>query len=709
MKPLAFALVALVASARADAVTTDWLQFDFDAQHSGINPAETFITRSNLYELHRLYQVTLPSAVDGAPVFLAGVATPSGRKDLLFVTTKNGTTMALDARNGATVWSKRPATGPNNTTSMPVIDPGRGYVYGYGLDGFVHKYQVGDGTEIMGGVWPQVTTLKPSVEKNASALTIANARDGNVYLYAANGGYPGDAGDYQGHITAINLTTGTQTVFNANCSNQSVHFVLSGLPDCTHVQSAVWARAGVVYDANFDVGVDRIFFGTGNGTYDAVGGGFNWGDSVLSLAPAATNVSGLPVDSYTPTIFQQLQDTDADLGSAVPALVPAIPGSVYPHIGVQAGKDSKLRVINLRNMSGMGAPRNTGGEIQTLNLPQGGVVLSHPVAWVNPADASRWLFVANGNGISGLRFTVNGAGIPILTSQWNRSPGGGSPVIANGILYYLGSSGLYALDPVSGNTLWSNASPGGVHWEAPIVVNGKVFVTDESSRLWAFGVPKDLGLYRASNSRFLLDFNFDHAPDLKTPFGASGDKGLAADIDGDGMTDLVLYRNGLWYINTTRTGTVNFSAAFGGLPGDVPLVGDMDGDGKADLIIFRAGVWYVTTGLDGTADLAYGFGANGDIPLVGDLNGDGKLDLIVYRNGVWYASTHRDGVADIAVGFGGLPGDIPMVFDYDGDGRDDLVIFRNGIWYVCTQLNGAASASFGYGAAGDVPLAGVYH
>ena len=268
---------------------------------------------------------------------------------------------------------------------------------------------------------------------------------------------------------------------------------------------------------------------------------------------------------------------------------------------------------------------------------------------------------------------------------------------------------MYALDPVSGNTLWSNASPGGVHWEAPIVVNGKVFVTDESSRLWAFGVPKDLGLYRPSNSRFLVDFNFDHTPDLKAPFGASGDKGLAADIDGDGMTDLVLYRNGLWYIDTTRSGNANYAVAFGGLPGDVPLVGDMDGDGKADLIIFRAGVWYVTTGLDSTADLAYGFGANGDIPLVGDLNGDGKLDLIVYRNGVWYASTHRDGVADIAVGFGGLPGDIPMVFDYDGDGRDDLVIFRNGIWYVCTQLNGAASASFGYGAAGDVPLAGVYH
>src|SRR6185369_7274105 len=109
MTPRALAsLVAVLTSTTAGA-TTDWLQYGFDAQHSSINPAETFITRSNLYELHPLYHVTLPSASDGAPVFLSGVATATGRKDMIFLTTKNGTLMALDAANGATVWSKRPA------------------------------------------------------------------------------------------------------------------------------------------------------------------------------------------------------------------------------------------------------------------------------------------------------------------------------------------------------------------------------------------------------------------------------------------------------------------------------------------------------------------------------------------------------------------------------------------------------------------------
>src|SRR6202035_5494554 len=96
-----------------------------------------------------------------------------------------------------------------------------------------------------------------------------------------------------------------------------------------------------------------------------------------------------------------------------------------------------------------------------------------------------WVFVTNGSGISGLQMTVSG-GVPSLTPRWNTTPGGSSPIVVNGILFYASSSRLRGLDPTSGTELWSDTNIGGVHWESPIVVNGRLYVTDESSKLWGY-------------------------------------------------------------------------------------------------------------------------------------------------------------------------------------------------------------------------------
>ena len=114
---------------------TDWFQWGFDSRHSGVNDQETTIHAGNVSSLHLLYRVSLPAVADGAPAFLGNVTTPSGVKDLLFLTTKSGILLAVDAATGATVWSKQPATGPNYTTSSPAVDPSRLYVYSYGLGG----------------------------------------------------------------------------------------------------------------------------------------------------------------------------------------------------------------------------------------------------------------------------------------------------------------------------------------------------------------------------------------------------------------------------------------------------------------------------------------------------------------------------------------------------------------------------------------------
>jgi outer membrane protein assembly factor BamB len=466
---------------------TAWMQFGFDARHSGVNDRDTAIHRGNVASLHLLYQVTLPGVADGAPAFLPAVQTPRGVKDLLFLTTKDGRLLALDTATGATVWSVQPAKGPGFTTSSPAIDPDRDHVYSYGLDGRVHKYAVGSGSEVTSGGWPELATLKPDVEKGSSALAIATVPGSaggaaTSYLYVASSGYPDDAGDYQGHVTAIDLATGAQRVWNAMCSARHVHFAEGVPPDCGHLQGAVWARPGVVYDAD----VDEIFFATGNGLFD---GGRDWGDSVLALHPDGTGAGPGPVDSYTPVNFQELQDQDLDLGSSAPVILPAPPGSRFAHLAAHCGKDEVIRLLDLDDLGGTGRPGAIGGELQALALPQGNQVLPQPAVWVDPVDRSTWLFVANFSGISALELVVDGAGNPTLTPVWTNHVAGTSPVVANGILFYAAVGvGLEALDPTTGAELWVDAHGASRHWhwESPIVVAGRLYMTDEDRVLRAY-------------------------------------------------------------------------------------------------------------------------------------------------------------------------------------------------------------------------------
>jgi hypothetical protein len=481
-----------VALAPLHAAAYDWLQFNGDAAHSGNNIAETVLGAGNVSQLTQKYQVTLPSTGDGVPVFLQSVATSGGVKDLLFVTTMDGHIISLDASNGSQVWSQQ--YGPNGcvdsngsacyTTSSPAIDPNRLYVYSYGLDGYVHKYQVGDGVEITSGGWPQLTTSKGDTEKGSSALAIA-ASGGTTYLYVTHGGYPGDAGDYQGHVTAINLATGAQKVFNAMCSDQAAHLTKT-TPGCAGKQTAIWARPGVVYDG----GTDRIFFGTGNSSNGGFDGVAYWSESVLAIFPDGTTASGKPLDSYTPANFGSLDGSDTDLGSTAPAILPVAANSNVQHLGVQGGKDQQLRLLNLANLSGQGGPGHTGGAVQAaFPLPQGGNVLSQPAVWTNPADASTWVFVGTSGGLAGFKLSIDAGGNPSLSTQWHNNAGGTSPVIANNVLYYVGGGLVRAVSPTTGQSLWTSTNVGSTHWESPIVANGVVYVTGGSNHLTAFALP----------------------------------------------------------------------------------------------------------------------------------------------------------------------------------------------------------------------------
>jgi outer membrane protein assembly factor BamB len=517
---LATALILLLPpfpSQAADAPFA-WPQFGFDEQHSGVNPFETTITPSNVRSLKRLFRVPLinaasPSVADGEPVYLSGLDVGGTLKDVLFLTTKDGWTLALDAHTGAQLWAKQygpasclvaageQASQPCYTTSSPALDPSGHFVYSYGLDGYVHKYSVSTGVETHDTNWPELVTLKPAYEKETSALSVGTVASGRSYLYVATSGYLGDEGDYQGHVTSIELATGTQHVFNALCSditdaNQNgVHFALAPhTPQCPQTRAAIWGRPGVVHDPV----THRIYVATGNGTFDPAR--HYWGDSVLALNENGTGVRGNPVDSYTPTDQAVLNDTDADLGSTAPVLLPPIPGSIYPHLAIQGQKINRstrageLRLINLDNLSGTAAPGpgHVGGDVgPRFSMPQGGFMMTQPTVWVDPAHAHKpWVYVSSEGGIVGLRLYVeNGKNVPTFHVGWPAvSHGRTMPLVANGVLYFFGSEGIQALRPTDGVRLWQDTAVFSSHWESPIVANGTLYITDETGTLSAYGL-----------------------------------------------------------------------------------------------------------------------------------------------------------------------------------------------------------------------------
>ena len=477
-------------------VPYDWLQFNFDAQHSGNDVQEHLINLDNVSTLHRLFQTTLNgtylSVADGAPAYISQIRTTNGVHDLLFVTTMPGDLIALDAQTGAQLWAHQtnPSdpcyihknTNPCYTTSSPAIDPDRQYVYSYGLDGCVHKYRISDGTEIMTGGWPEMATHKGYEEKGSSALSIVADKQGHHYLYVTHAGYPGDGGDYQGHVTIIDLVDGKQHVINALCMTQAdTQFEPpDAQPDCSEQQAGIWARSGVVYDPD----MDRIYVSTGNGAFDPEAG--NWGDSVLAFHPNGSGVNiGNPLDSYTPANADEMNDTDSDLGSAEPTILPP---TEWHHYAVQGGKDAKIRIIDLDNMSAQGHPGAMGGELpgSLLPIPQGGQLLTQPVAWTNPTNGQVWVLVGNYSGLSGIPLNESGTG---WQTPWvDKDSGCWSPIVANGVLFCVGGTAIRAFDPLTGVEKWHDDTLGSMHWQGPIVANGVLYVTDNAQHVSAYTI-----------------------------------------------------------------------------------------------------------------------------------------------------------------------------------------------------------------------------
>lgn len=462
------------------AFASDWPVFGHDPARSGVDVGDGILTRSNVHRLRAVWQIAFPNhdVADSTPILLQDVRVRGARRTMLYQTTKQGITYGIEAGSGNIVWHFT-THGPKITTSTPAADPSGKAIYVPGIDGFVRKLDASTGHELSAPGFPARITKMVNTEKNASPLNVANG-----YLYAVTSGYIGDAPPYVGHVVGVRLADGHRRVWNSLCSNDRK---LPTPTSCQYSDSGIWSRGGAVVDPD-SVMNGEVYVATGNGQFDAGSGGNDYGDSVIGLTAGPLAV----VSSYTPADYQQLDRNDEDLGSTSPALLPRQPGSSTPLMLVQGGKDQVLRLLDRNPLPGI------GGELQEISLPW--QLFATPAVWVD-RSGSAWIFLGFPQAVDAYRLATDGRGRSTLAGVWRSTAGstggeGTSAVVSNGIVFVAFDNAIVALNAASGKELWTSAMAsagktiGPVHWESPIVVNGRVYCSDENGNLTAYALPQ---------------------------------------------------------------------------------------------------------------------------------------------------------------------------------------------------------------------------
>jgi polyvinyl alcohol dehydrogenase (cytochrome) len=361
----------------------------------------------------------------------------------VYVATENDTVYALNASNGARVWSAHLGTPVPATdlpcgditptvgiTGTPVIDPSRREIFVV-ADEVVNgaPAHVLTGLDTATGKTEMTQHVDPAGASTAALLqrTGLTLDDGRVVF--AMGGNFGDCSTYKGRVIAAPENGGKPAIFTVDAG-------------AGESQGAIWmGGAAPVVD-----GAGHVWVSVGNGSVYSSSQAYDDSDSVLELSATMRLLQ-----YFAPSNWPVNNSQDLDMSTA-PALLPD--GQV-----ILAGKSRIVYLLDGAHLGGIGHQQATLANACPEDI-DGGIAL-----------VGMTVYLPCRTGIVAVRAAQSP---PALHLLWSSGTGGGPAIVAAGLVWTIGQDGtLYGLDPTTGK-IRQRAPIGSVanHFPTPSVADG---------------------------------------------------------------------------------------------------------------------------------------------------------------------------------------------------------------------------------------------
>jgi hypothetical protein len=234
-----------------------------------------------------------------------------------------------------------------------------------------------------------------------------------------------------------------------------------------------------------------------------------------------------------------------------------------------------------------------------------------------------------------------------------------------------------------------------------------------------------IGIFRPSTHKFTLDFNgngiWEGAEiDREYDFGTTGDIPITGDWDGNGITEVGVFRPSThtFYLRNAGYPGVPATTINWGISTDLPVAGDWDGNGMTEVGVFRPSThtFYLrNAGYPSVPPTVINWGSSTDLPVTGDWDGGNGMTEV----GVFRPSTHTfylrnagyPGVPTTTINWG-ISTDLPVTGDWDGgNGMTEVGVFRpstHTFYLRNAGYPGVPTTTINWGLSTDLPVTGTW-